>query len=132
MARNGEVRGTRRSGSRRSRRRATSAPDGVLVLAHAETGETRLIRTGFAWTLFLFGGVLGLPLFFRRLYRWGAAVLLLWAADLAVFWFAQGRVRVIGEAIVFAAFFALQLWLGFRGNKLVAAAFLRRGWEPAR
>src|SRR5579863_1269577 len=116
-----------------ARRRASARPsdksDGESVLLeNPETGEVRRVPTGFAWSLFLFSGVLGLPLFWRGLYRWGAVFVVLWAIDGLVAWFAAGHDRLAAEAMVFCAFLALQLWLGFRGNALTAKAYLARGW----
>ena len=93
------------------------------------SGKEKRIGTGFAWDLFLFAGVFGLPLFWRRLPQWGAAFLALWCFDLLL-----GRVPVsegathLAEGVLFAAFLALQLWLGFVGNRLTAKAYLAHGW----
>lgn len=103
-----------------------------LLLKNPETGEVRRIPQGFAWMLFLFSGLLGLPLLLRGLYRWAAAVCLLWGVDGLVTVFSTGRPRLLLEALVFGAFLALQLWLGFAGNALTAKAYLGRGWVRAR
>lgn len=103
-----------------------------LLLRDPETGETRRIKQGFAWTLFLFSGVLGLPLFLRGLYRWGAAVLGLWGIDLLAVWLTTGGVRVASEAVLFGVFLCLQFWLGLTGNALTIKAYRDRGWAPAR
>ena len=104
-----------------------------VLLENRETGETRLFATGFDWVLFLFSGLLlGVPLFLRGLHRWGAVVIALWIANALLVIFAAGRIRETGEAVVFAAFVCLQIWLGFRGGALTEAAYRRRGWVPSR
>jgi hypothetical protein len=120
-----------RRAARRSKTATRRAADGVL-LENRATGETRRVKQGFAWTLFLFAGVLGVPLFARRLYGWGGAVLGLWAFDLGAVRFTAGAARVAIEALIFCVFLGLQLWLGLRGNALTTQAYLHRGWVRAR
>lgn len=103
-----------------------------LLLENPETGEVRRVPEGFAWILFLFSGLLGVPLLFRGLYRWAALMCLLWGADALAALFTAGRTRLVIEAVLFLAFLALQLWLGFAGNALTAKAYLSRGWVRAR
>jgi hypothetical protein len=118
----------RRKGSGRN----AAAPDTLppsIGFVHKASGKERRVATGFAWDLFLFAGVFGLPLFWRRLSSWGAAVLVLWMLVLIV-----SIVRVtaeptqIAQLILFAAFLILQLWLGFFGNRLTARTLLHHGW----
>jgi hypothetical protein len=107
--------------------RTASAP--AIRLRRKAGGKAKRIATGFAWDLFLFAGVFGLPLFWRRLHAWGAAELALWCLDLVI-----GRVPVsvatrhVAEGVLFAAFFVLQLTLGFIGNRLTAKAYVTHGW----
>ncbi len=123
---------------RRARRRrepaAKTPPRGrkrpFVTLENPETGEIRQVRIGFAWTLFLFSSVLGVPLFLRRLYLWGAAILALWAVNLLVVKFAGGP-AAMEEGVLCAVFFGLQLWLGFKGNAITVKTYLRRGWTVA-
>jgi hypothetical protein len=125
-----------------SRRRSASPPKGkrdraaetkpVLHVENPQTGEIRQINMGFAWTLFLFSGVFGLPLFLRGLPSWGAVFVALWAVDLLAVWQSSGNARTAAEAILFAVFLVLQLWLGFTGNTLTARTYLARGWTIAR
>jgi hypothetical protein len=113
-------------------RRAVAKSPSVLRLRQRRGGREKSIATGFAWDLFLLSGVFGLPLFWRRLHAWGAVILAFWCLDLVI-----GRVPVstatarAAEALLFAAFLLLQLWLGFAGNRLTARAYLAHGWEVA-
>ncbi len=117
----------RRKGSARG-----SDPDALprsIGFKHKPSGKTRRVATGFAWDLFLFAGVFGLPLFWRRLPSWGATVLMLWLLVLLV-----GIVRVgaaateTAQLVLFAVFLLLQIWLGFFGNRLTARTLLHHGW----
>ncbi len=117
---------------RRSARRAkdfTEKLPPVLRLKQKQSGRAKRVSTGFAWDLFLCAGLFGMPLFWRRLHSWGAVILALWCVDLVI-----GRLPITAEAVhlaeaaLFAVFLALQLFLGFAGNRLTAKAFLAHGW----
>lgn len=101
----------------------------VIRFKHKPSGKERRVATGFAWDLFLFAGLLGLPLFWRKLPSWGSGVLVLWLLVLVV-----GSVRVDAAAteaaqlVLCAAFLLLQIWLGFYGNRLTARTLLHHGW----
>jgi hypothetical protein len=96
---------------------------------HKPSGRERRIGTGFAWDLFLFAGVFGLPLFWRRLPSWGSAVLVLWLFVLIVSIVRVGNEATqIAQLVLFAAFLVLQIGLGFYGNRLTAQTMLHHGW----
>ncbi len=101
----------------------------AIRLKHKPTGKERSVGTGFAWDLFLFAGVLGIPLFWRRLPQWGAGMLGLWLlvilTDAARFGIATTDVV---QFVLFAGFLALQIWLGFFGNRLTVRTLLAHGW----
>jgi len=107
---------------------ADSLPPAIRF-KHKPSGKERRVSTGFAWDLFLFAGILGVPLFWRRLSSWGAAVLVLWLLVVVV-----GSVRVNAQAtetaqlILFGIFLVLQIGLGFYGNRLTARTLLEHGW----
>ena len=117
-----------RRGQREAKESRAAIPPAIR-LRRRPGGKEKRVATGFAWDLFLFAGVFGLPLFWRRLHAWGAVILALWCLDLII-----GRVPVstanarLAEAILFGAFLALQLLLGIIGNRLTAKAYLTRGW----
>ncbi len=106
---------------------------GAIRLKQKSSGKEKQIATGFAWDLFLFAGLFGLPLFRRRLPHWGACILALWLVVLVV-----GVVHLseaaasVAEVALAAVFFAIQLWLGFAGNRLTAEALLAQGWTIER
>jgi hypothetical protein len=110
-------------------RGADSSLPPVIRFKHKASGKERRVSTGFAWDLFLFAGILGVPLFWRHLSSWGAAVLLLWLLVVIT-----GSVRVNAQAtetaqlILCAIFLVLQIGLGFYGNRLTAQTLLHHGW----
>ena len=108
---------------------AAAAPVSVLF-KHPSGSRAKRVKLGFAWDLFLFAGVFGLPLFLRGLPNWGAAVLGLWLVDFGLGRFGRGPLQHPAELVLFAAFLGFQLWLGFTGNALTARACRARGWTP--
>jgi hypothetical protein len=120
---------TARKRARRDKAEADRLP-AAINLKQKQTGKEKRISTGFAWDLFLFAGAFGVPLFWRRLPQWGAAILALWCVDLVI-----GRLPIadatarLAEAALFAVFLAIQFWLGLRGNRLTAKAYLAHGWS---
>ncbi len=120
---------------RRAPRRDKAGDDAVamqLRLTQKQSGKEKRIATGFAWDLFLFAGVFGVPLFWRRLPQWGAVILALWCVDLLIGQLPLGEAATrFAEAALFAVFLVLQLWLGLAGNRLTAQAYLRHGWSLA-
>ena len=117
----------RRKGSARG-----SNPDALprsIGFKHKPSGKTRRVATGFAWDLFLFAGIFGLPLFWRRLSSWGAAVLVLWLLVLVVSVARVGtEATQVAQLVLYGAFLLLQIWLGFFGNRLTAQTLLHHGW----
>jgi hypothetical protein len=110
--------------------RAIPADAMTTVLFKAPSGaRTKRVKLGFAWDLFLFAGIFGVPLFLRGLANWGALVLALWIADLGVARLGP-RWSLPAEGLLFVAFLALQVYLGFKGNALTARACHARGWKP--
>lgn len=89
-----------------------------------QTGETKTVKVGWSWTLFLFSGFLGVPLFMRGLNLWGAAF--------AVSWFFNILLMVSDNSS--ALFFQLltlaaEILIGVKGNELTAKHYLSLGWE---
>lgn len=120
----------------KARRKAKPVTDTIppfLRFKQKQGDKEKQLRTGFAWDLFFFAGLFGVPLFLRRLPQWGALILALWLIDLMIGRLPLGRHGgALAEAVLFAAFLAAQLWLGFRGNRLTAKALLAHGWRVER
>jgi hypothetical protein len=122
-----------RGKARRKAKPVTDATPAFLRFKQKQGDKEKQLRTGFAWDLFLFAGLFGVPLFLRRLPQWGALILALWLIDLLIGRLPLGRhAGALAEAALFAAFLAAQLWLGFRGNRLTAKALLAHGWRVER
>ena len=101
----------------------------AIGFKHKPSGKERRVATGFAWALFLFAGLFGLPLFLRRLPSWGASVLVLWLFVLIISIVRVGaEATEIAQLALFAAFLVLQIGLGFYGNRLTARTLLHHGW----
>jgi hypothetical protein len=100
-----------------------------LLLENPKTGAVRPFRDGFDWILFLFSGVLGIPLFLQGLPLWGLLFVALWIVDLALVWLLPRPWSLPGQAVMAVIFFALQLWLGFRGREMVLRSYVARGWR---
>jgi hypothetical protein len=107
------------------------APAETVLFKHPSGLQAKRVKLGFAWDLFLFAGLFGIPLFLRGLPGWGAVVLALWIGDLFLGWAGPGALLVPGQVALFAAFFGLQCWLGVSGNALTARACRARGWLAA-
>ena len=112
----------------RAKAAAADALPSVLRLKHKPSGKERRIGTGFAWDLFLFAGILGLPLFWRRLPYWGAAVLVLWLLVLAIGALRASSVTDAIQLALFGVFVAFQLYLGLYGNRINVRTLLAHGW----
>lgn len=120
----------RSTSARKGRKKKPAEPPAAtsIDLKDPRTGQVKRIPVGFAWDLFLFSGLFGLPLFLRRLPQWGAVILALWILDLFVGWVAFGAVATAAQAALFGIFLLVQLWLGIKGNELTVRSLVVRGW----
>jgi hypothetical protein len=100
-----------------------------ILLRNRSSGETKEVKIGFSWILFLFAGCLGVPLFLRRLYVWGGVFLALWIVY-AVVPAMLPQEDALGIVLFLnLVFFGLQIWLGIKGNEMTAKNLLENGWE---
>ena len=97
---------------------------------HEKSGERRSVKVGWSWTLFLFSGILGIPLFLRRLHVWGGVMLALWMVNLV------GPSVAVTDEDVFVlelacqiGFVALGVFFGVKGNEMTAKNYLENGWS---
>jgi hypothetical protein len=99
-----------------------------IPFRNPRTGEQRTVKLGWSWTLFWFSGFLGLPLFHRRLWNWGFALLAYWVA-------LQFSIYVIqNDALTMMLIFVsicLATFLGLKGNEMTAKQYLDDGWQFA-
>lgn len=102
-----------------------------VAMKNPKTGEIKEVKVGWSWTLFLFSGLFGLPLFLRKLHIWGAIFLVLWVVNLiapSALPADEGAIISIG---LFIIFFALQIFLGIKGNEMTAKNYLENNWAFA-
>ena len=101
-----------------------------ITFKNPKTGELRRVKVGWSWTLFLFSGFLGIPLFLRKLNTWGFVLLTLWIVNFALNFMDLPRDdKAFGVAVLFTVFVCLQIWLGIKGNEMTAKNYLDLGWE---
>jgi hypothetical protein len=94
-----------------------------------KTGELKSVKVGWSWTLFLFSGFLGFPLFLRGLNVWGGVFLALWIVNL-LFAAIGDSDQASGAAILFTfIFLGLAIWAAIKGNELTAKNYLEKGWN---
>lgn len=91
-------------------------------------GKLKWIRVGFAWDLFVLSPLLGIPLFWRKLPQWGAAMLALLLVWFVLGTFLGGAAKDFAGMVLAVAFILIDLFLGLYGNRLTAKAYLRHGW----
>jgi hypothetical protein len=94
-----------------------------------KTGEMREVKVGWSWTLFLFSGFLGIPLFLRKLNTWGFVFMALWAVNF--FSGMAGSEAAALSLLVGLIFLGLQIWMGVKGNEMTAKNYLELGWDFA-
>lgn len=105
----------------------------LFILENPRTGDRMPLDVGWNWTFFLFGGFLGLPLFWNGLTNWGAVILLLWALDFGLPYILPATIDLgllsLGPALTLAG---LVFFLGLRGIGLMARRYPIQGYEFAR
>ena len=101
----------------------------VVGLVNQRSGEHKYVKVGFSWVLLFFSGVLGIPLFLRRLYVWGA-VLALWALYVFSPQILPDTAHSAGTYLSLClVFLALQIWIAVKGNEMTAKNLLENGWS---
>lgn len=93
-----------------------------------KTGEVKFVKVGWSWTLFFFAGILGIPLFLRKLNAWGGIFLALWAINFLLPNIVRGPDGLVVYTALFLAFFGLTIWVSIKGNELTAKNYLDIGW----
>lgn len=98
----------------------------VVGFRDRQSGEIRSVKVGWSWTLFLFGPVLGIPLFMRGLHSPGFAVIGLNALCALLPLMVDGSDNIARGAAI-----GLAIVLGLHGNKMTAQHYLKHGWDWA-
>ncbi|MBM4128475.1 MAG: hypothetical protein FJ247_14360 [Nitrospira sp.] len=99
-----------------------------VAMKNPKTGEIKEVKVGFSWTLFLFSGFFGLPLFLRKLHAWGAIFLAFWVVNLIAPAAVPGNEGVGIAVIIFFIFLGLEIFVGIKGNEMTAKNYLENGW----
>ena len=99
-----------------------------VAMKNPSTGELQEVKVGWSWTLFLFAGLFGLPLFLRKLHIWGGIYLVLWALLMLVTYLGTGDIAIIGSSILNIIFLCLNVFLAIKGNEMTAKNYLEHGW----
>jgi len=89
-----------------------------------KTGQVKSVKLGWSWSLFLSGGFLGIPLFLQGLSIWGAVMASLWAVGLVI-------ANDTGTFILSVIGVGLSIFLGLKGNEMIAKNYLKYGWSFA-
>jgi len=99
-----------------------------VAMKNPKTGEIKEVKVGWSWTLFLFSGLFGLPLFLRKLYIWGAIFFALWIVNMvapSALPENEGLVLSISLGVIFLA---LEIFVGIKGNEMTAKNYLENNW----
>ena len=99
-------------------------------LVNQRSGEHKSVKVGFSWVLLFFSGVLGIPLFLRRLYVWGAVFLVFWILYILLPQILPDTAHSAGVYLLLClVFLALQIWIAVKGNEMTAKNLLENGWS---
>jgi uncharacterized membrane protein len=99
-----------------------------IAMKNPKTGEVKNIKIGWSWTLFLFSGIFGLPLFLRKLHVLGAIFLVLWLVNL-YFMDAVGGVQgFVDSVLITLIVIGMSIYVGIKGNELTAKNLLEKDW----
>jgi len=100
-----------------------------IAMKNPKTGEIKEIKVGWSWTLFLFSGVFGIPLFLRKLHIWGGIFLALSIVNLMGPALMSSDDAALGLSIIFGIiFFGLKIFMGLKGNEMTAKNYLENNW----
>ena len=108
-----------------------------VQLRNEKTGEIKSIKVGWSWTLFFFSSI-GIPLFMRKLYVWGALILFFWTLDFGIrVWEMSlandGQTDLYQVADMLGNCFNVLLgiigiFLAIKGNSMTGKNYLENGW----
>ncbi|MFG1433025.1 hypothetical protein V5F44_18555 [Xanthobacter sp. V2C-8] len=96
-------------------------------MKNPKTGELKAIGVGWNWLFFLLGWLAGVPLFLYRLYLLGGLMILINVVS-SVFSASGAHDNPVGPLIGFMAQLGYLVYLGLKGNELIAKSLLDKGW----
>jgi hypothetical protein len=99
-----------------------------VSLRHPITGEIKVQPEGWSWSCFFGSGVLGLPLFRRGLYVWGATMLVFDITAFIVGWISTSSAEAL-YGWMSAIGLAGSMYFGLKANEMSINRALLDGWE---
>jgi hypothetical protein len=111
-----------------------------VALRNKATGKVKFHQIGWSWSCFFAPEFLGIPLFRRGLYGWGAVVVVLSAIDLlSSDWSLEEGLTLpsLEEGLTLSVVLllvgtGLSFFFGAKANTLAGRRYLATGWEFAR
>jgi hypothetical protein len=101
-----------------------------VAFRNPRTGQIKEVKVGWSWTLFFFAGVMGIPLFLRKLNAWGFLFLALWTVNALCQTLVSDPIAKSAALLVYGIILlALKIWIAKHGNQLTAENYLDCGWE---
>lgn len=93
----------------------------VIKMTNPKTNETKNIKLGWSWILFLFSGFFGIPLFLRKLNKLG---MIFFVFCVTIFILPPELMNVVSFVLM-----CLQIWVSIKGNEITIKNYLKLGWE---
>jgi len=101
-----------------------------VTLRHPVTGQIKVHQEGWSWGCFFGSGFLGLPLFARGLYVWGAVMLVFDITMFIVGWIATSDAETLYGWMSMITI-AASLFFGMKANQMATNRAVLNGWEFA-
>jgi hypothetical protein len=100
-----------------------------VSLTNPASGETRVIKVGWSWTLLFFSSFFGFPLFIRKLDSFGFVMISTWLLTLQTCSIPDQAMQLAFNMLIFLGSGGLSIWLACHGNRMTALALIDRGWK---
>ena len=101
-----------------------------VAFRNPRNGQIRKVKVGWSWTLFFFAGVMGIPLFVRKLNTWGVVFLALPIINATCQILMADPITKSAMLFGYAVtLFALKIWIAMHGNRLTAERYIDAGWQ---
>lgn len=98
-----------------------------VILKNPSSGETKKIKVGWSWPLFLFTPFYGIPLFVKGLYREGCAALAVTVVA-NINSFISNKPNLVTLSLVTLAQLFFMIYFGIKGNERAGKKLLDNGW----
>lgn len=102
-----------------------------VALRNKATGQIKFHKIGWSWSCFFAAELVGIPLFRRGLYGWGAVIVALWMIDLLSPDLPLEEGLALSVVLLLLGT-VLSLFFGAKANTLAGRRYLATGWEFAR